>query len=91
MSADGHPVQLATSRLPRSLTEGTPIESKNTGPGGTYARPCDYSRKRSRGRAASGRSPRGARLPEAAGGYAFPRDWYVRAVSSGDRDTQNPA
>ena len=38
MSADGHPVQLATSRLPRSLTEGTPIEHKNTGPGGTYAR-----------------------------------------------------
>ena len=38
MSADGHPVQLATSRLPRSLTEDTPIEHKNTGPGGTYAR-----------------------------------------------------
>ncbi len=38
MSADGQPVQLATSRLPRSLTKGTPIERKNPGPGGIYAR-----------------------------------------------------
>ena len=38
MSADGHPVQLATSRLPRTLTTGTAIEQENTGPGGLYAR-----------------------------------------------------
>ncbi|MCA1674001.1 MAG: GntR family transcriptional regulator [Actinobacteria bacterium] len=36
--ADGHPVQLSTSRLPRAITRGTAIERKNTGPGGTYAR-----------------------------------------------------
>ncbi|WP_307795890.1 GntR family transcriptional regulator [Amycolatopsis sp. 195334CR] len=38
MSADGHPIQLATSRLPRTLTEGTAIEQADTGPGGSYAR-----------------------------------------------------
>lgn len=38
MSADGQPVQLATSRLPRTLTTGTAIEHENTGPGGLYAR-----------------------------------------------------
>lgn len=38
MSADGQPVQLATSRLPRTLTAGTAIEHENTGPGGLYAR-----------------------------------------------------
>lgn len=38
MSADGQPVQLATSRLPRTLTAGTAIEGQNTGPGGIYAR-----------------------------------------------------
>ncbi|MGH3939728.1 MAG: GntR family transcriptional regulator [Pseudonocardiaceae bacterium] len=38
MSADGQPVQLATSRLPRTLTEGTAIERENPGPGGIYAR-----------------------------------------------------
>ncbi|GAB2765518.1 GntR family transcriptional regulator [Amycolatopsis magusensis] len=38
MSADGQPIQLATSRLPRSLTEGTAIEQPDTGPGGSYAR-----------------------------------------------------
>lgn len=38
MSADGQPVQLATSRLPRALTAGTAIEQENTGPGGLYAR-----------------------------------------------------
>ncbi|MGH3778100.1 MAG: GntR family transcriptional regulator [Pseudonocardiaceae bacterium] len=38
MSADGQPVQLATSRLPRTLTAGTAIERENTGPGGIYAR-----------------------------------------------------
>lgn len=38
MSADGEPVQLATSRLPRELTRGTLAEEENTGPGGVYAR-----------------------------------------------------
>ena len=38
MFADDIPVQLATSRLPRTLTEGTPIEQEDTGPGGIYAR-----------------------------------------------------
>lgn len=36
MSADGVPVQLATSRFPRSVTRGTRIEEENTGPGGSY-------------------------------------------------------
>lgn len=38
MMADGVPVQLAVSRLPRSVTEDTAIEQEQTGPGGTYAR-----------------------------------------------------
>jgi len=38
MYADDEPVQLATSYLPRDLTRGTPIEGKDTGPGGIYAR-----------------------------------------------------
>lgn len=38
MFADGQPVQLATSRLPRAITRGTAIERKNTGAGGLYAR-----------------------------------------------------
>jgi GntR family transcriptional regulator len=38
MSADGVVVQLATSRLPRDVTQGTPIEDDNPGPGGIYAR-----------------------------------------------------
>lgn len=38
MSADGQHVQLATSRLPRTLTAGSAIEQENTGPGGLYAR-----------------------------------------------------
>lgn len=38
MYADGKPVQIATSRLPRSITRGTLIEQVDTGPGGTYAR-----------------------------------------------------
>lgn len=33
MSADSQPIQLAISRLPRSITEGTTIEAENTGPG----------------------------------------------------------
>lgn len=38
MLADGEPVQLAVSRLPRALTAGTRIEEEDTGPGGSYAR-----------------------------------------------------
>lgn len=38
MRADGHPVQLATSRLPREITRGTAIEDVDTGQGGVYAR-----------------------------------------------------
>lgn len=38
MSADGNVVQLATSRLPRTLTRGTVIEQTDTGPGGIYQR-----------------------------------------------------
>lgn len=38
MSADGRPVQLATSRLPRELTRGTRAEELDTGPGGIYSR-----------------------------------------------------
>lgn len=38
MSADGVPVQLATSRLPRAITRGSRVEQENTGPGGTHAR-----------------------------------------------------
>lgn len=38
MSADGQPIQLATSRLPRTITRGTLMEQQNTGPGGLYAR-----------------------------------------------------
>jgi GntR family transcriptional regulator len=36
--ADGDPVELATSYLPLSLVQGTPITKKNPGPGGIYAR-----------------------------------------------------
>lgn len=38
MSRDGLPVQLSTSRLPRTLTTGTTIEQEDAGPGGVYAR-----------------------------------------------------
>lgn len=38
MSADGLPVQLAVSRLPREITSGTAVENVETGPGGAYAR-----------------------------------------------------
>lgn len=38
MSADGVPVQLATSRLPRAITRGTRIEQTDTGSGGTHKR-----------------------------------------------------
>jgi GntR family transcriptional regulator len=38
MLADGQPVQLATSRLPRALTRGTAMEEVDTGSGGLYAR-----------------------------------------------------
>ena len=38
MRANGLPVQLATSRLPREITQGTLIEKVDTGKGGSYAR-----------------------------------------------------
>ncbi|WP_086781373.1 GntR family transcriptional regulator [Crossiella equi] len=38
MRANGLAIQLATSRLPRSITQGTQIEQVETGPGGSYAR-----------------------------------------------------
>ncbi|GAA5127285.1 UTRA domain-containing protein [Haloechinothrix salitolerans] len=38
MSADGIPVQLAASRLPREITRDTTIEETDTGPGGLYSR-----------------------------------------------------
>jgi GntR family transcriptional regulator len=38
MHADGEPVQLATSRLPKKLAHGTGIDRSDTGPGGIYAR-----------------------------------------------------
>lgn len=38
MRADGAPVQLATSYLPRDLTRDTAIEQHHPGPGGIYAR-----------------------------------------------------
>ncbi|GAA2774843.1 GntR family transcriptional regulator [Saccharopolyspora taberi] len=38
MRADGHPVMLAVSRLPREITRGTVLEEVDTGPGGTLAR-----------------------------------------------------
>lgn len=38
INADGQPVQLSTSRLPRAVTRGTAIERQNTGKGGTYKR-----------------------------------------------------
>lgn len=38
MRADGKPVMLATSRLPREITKGTQLEEVDTGPGGAHAR-----------------------------------------------------
>jgi GntR family transcriptional regulator len=38
MRADGDVLQLATSYLPRSITDGTAIELDNPGPGGIYRR-----------------------------------------------------
>jgi GntR family transcriptional regulator len=38
MHADGEPVQLATSRLPKKLAAGSDISHADTGPGGIYAR-----------------------------------------------------
>ena len=38
MYADGVPVQMATSRLPRAITRGSRIEENDTGEGGSYAR-----------------------------------------------------
>lgn len=36
--ADGRPVEMATSYVPASIAEGTPIAEVNTGPGGIYGR-----------------------------------------------------
>lgn len=38
MRADGNPVMLAVSRLPREITRGTPLEEAETGAGGAFAR-----------------------------------------------------
>lgn len=38
MRADGRPIMLAVSRLPRSITRGTALEETDTGPGGAHAR-----------------------------------------------------
>ncbi len=38
LRADGEPVQLATSRLPRAVTRDTALETADTGAGGAYAR-----------------------------------------------------
>lgn len=38
MRADGKPVQLAVSRLPRDVTRDTVLETVETGPGGAHAR-----------------------------------------------------
>lgn len=38
MRADGQPVMLAVSRLPRDITRETSLEQVDTGPGGTHAR-----------------------------------------------------
>lgn len=59
MSADGIPVQLATSHLPRTVTRGTRIEDEDTGPGGTHKRleeagyVLDYSTELVKGRPAT--------------------------------------
>jgi GntR family transcriptional regulator len=45
MRADGLPVQLAVSRLPRELTRDTAIEDIDTGSGGVYARLEETGRK----------------------------------------------
>jgi GntR family transcriptional regulator len=36
--SDGHPTELATSYIPWSIAEGTPMTEPNPGPGGIYAR-----------------------------------------------------
>lgn len=41
MAADDIPVQFATSYLPKNIVAGSPIEQKDTGPGGTYSRLAD--------------------------------------------------
>lgn len=45
MLANGQPVQLATSRLPRELTRDTQAEDMDTGPGGIYSRLEDAGHK----------------------------------------------
>lgn len=41
MRANGQPVMLAVSRLPREVTQGTALEQVDTGPGGAHARLID--------------------------------------------------
>ena len=41
MYANGEPMQLATSYIPWSLAEGTPMAERDTGPGGIYSRLAD--------------------------------------------------
>jgi len=48
MLLDGRPVQLATSYLPGDLARNTPIEQRDTGPGGIYARLEDLGHTLSR-------------------------------------------
>lgn len=45
MRADGQPVMLAVSRLPREITSGTVLEEVNTGPGGAHARLEEFGYK----------------------------------------------
>ena len=58
MAASGEVLQLATSYLPRSITEATVIEQQDTGPGGIYARLEDlgYTLTRFSERVAIGRA-----------------------------------
>ena len=41
MYANDEPMQLATSYIPWSLAEGTPMAERDTGPGGIYSRLAD--------------------------------------------------
>jgi GntR family transcriptional regulator len=45
MFADDHPVQIARSRLPLDLVQGTAIAEPDTGPGGIYARLAELGRE----------------------------------------------
>jgi GntR family transcriptional regulator len=45
MYADDEPMQLATSYVPWSLAEGTPMTTEDTGPGGLYSRLADVGHR----------------------------------------------